>query len=282
VYCRKALFCSILSAFATAAAAQEPSGRVDLDVLAGNPLPQLVVGRVIFSPTDAACPQQLGTLRLRSDGQNRELTGLGFLANSHNWTWNTTPLDDETYRHRVATSTCRVDLDIRQQVRRDGVWTALFLPRPLRPSLSPEERSAAKREQEDRPSPSPAERFGRYRDALDARSAMGSLRQGGPITISQGFGFEGVQTCFDAVGDYLVEQNGVAFQFVTDLPGNLNRFVLERIDVDDDHSRLSLSRDDCRVEITIGASILWQGQWVARSIAPFIPSQSRMRIDVHH
>jgi len=271
MYTRTILFYWLSCSFVTASAAQESSGRIDLDLLSGGPRSQLVVVRIEFAGTGNSCPQQFGALRAYRDGSMAELQALFSGSPNRYSEARTAALDDETYRHHVGAEACRVDMDIREQVRHDGIWTSLLLPRTLRPSLSPEERSEALRELYDRPSRIPPEQFGRYVDARDARRSMGSLLQGGVITLSGGLDFEGVRSCFDVVGDYLIDQRGVAFQFVTNLSTDMNRFVMERIDVDDDHSRLYLTRGDCRIELTVGASILLQGQWVTRSIAPFHP-----------
>jgi hypothetical protein len=183
-----------------------------------------------------------------------------------------TALDDETYRHRIATDTCRVDLDIGEQVRRDHVWTSLQLPRMRRPSLSSEERSEAESQYRDsHPDPVPLAQFGRYKDAGNARKIMGS----GMGSLHEAIRFDGAPTCFDAVGDYLIDQRGMAFQFVTNLPGELNRFVLERVDIDDEHSRLYLTQGDCRFVLTIGSSVMIQDQWMPRSIAPLARAKAR-------
>jgi hypothetical protein len=264
------------------APAQEPSGRIDLDLMAAVPASQLVVGRVTFVASQAVCPQQFGTFRFRADGRITLLNAFGFLASPAGAALATTELDDETYRHRVANDSCRVDFDIREQVLRDNAWTPLLLPRMRRPSLSPEQRSEAERQfrdsASDLPNPVPAAQFGRYVDARNARSTLGSLGQGVNGTMATGLAFDGAPRCFDAVGDYLIDQSGAAFQFVTGLPGALNRFVMERIDVDDDRSRLQLTSGDCRVEITISASVLANGEWVARSVAPFMREKRRLSI----
>jgi hypothetical protein len=258
------------------APAQEPSGHADLDLLAAMPSSRLVVVRVVFTPTAAICPQRLGTLRFRADGSINELTAFGFLSSPHDWQAATTALDDETYRSRVATDSCRVDLDIGEQVRLDNVWTPVLLPRQRRPSLTQEERRKATQEYANsHPDPVPLAQFGSYIDAGNARGTLGSLRQGGVGAMAEGLPFDGAQRCFEAVGDYLVDQRGLALQFVANLPGGLNRFAIERVDIDDEHSRLYLTRGDCRFALTIGASVRAGDQWVSRSIAPFIEPKSR-------
>jgi hypothetical protein len=254
--------------------AQEPSGRVDLDLMASIPGSQLVVSGVAFTKTAATCPREFGTLRFRRDGGIDYLKALGVLSTAEGRS-GTTALDDETYRHRIATETCRIDMDIALQVRQDNDWISVRLPEMLRPRLSEGERDEAVRRYREsyrgRQGLVPLAQLDRYKDALAARSAMGSLRQGVGGTMSQGLTFEGAQTCFDGFGDYLVDRHRVTFQFVTNLPGELNRFVMERVDLDDDHSRLYLAHDDCRFELTISAAVLARDQWVPRSIAPFVP-----------
>jgi hypothetical protein len=276
---RTGLVCSYVSLLTTASLAQEPSGRVDLDLMAANPASQLVAGRVEFTTSGVVCPHEFGTMVFRSNGTIVNLKALGTAADPYAGTVGNAALDDETYRHRNAMDTCRVDIDVAEQVRRNEVWTSVLLPRTRRPSLSPEERSEAERQYRDsNGDPVPLAEWGRYVDARNARSTMGTLRQGIFAEISEGLPFEGAQPCFDAIGDYLIDQRGVEFLFVTSLPGDLNRFVMERVDIDDDHSRLYLTHGDCRLELTISASILAQNEWVPRSIAPFIKPKLTVHI----
>lgn len=96
--------------------------------------------------------------------------------------------------------------------------------------------------------------------------------------MKQVLGFEGMHGCFEAVGNYKIDQRGVTISFTTGLMGELNRFVIERVDVDDNHSKLFLFRGSCRVEFVIGASTLLNGSWVPLNIA-FAPSKKRLRIE---
>jgi hypothetical protein len=247
--------------------------------MAADPFSHLVAGRVEFTTSAAVCPHEFGTLLFRSDGTIFNLEAFGSAADPLRGTIGTAALDDQTYRHRIAGDTCRVDIDIAEQVRRNEVWTSVLLPRMSRPSLTPEERSEAERQYRDsHRDPVPLEQWGRYVDARNARSTMGTLRQGISYTISNGLGFDGAQPCFDGIGDYLVDQRGLEVHFVTNLPGGLNRFVMERVDIDDDHSRLYLTHGECRFELTISASILAQNKWMPRSIAPFIKPKPTIRV----
>jgi hypothetical protein len=108
---------------------------------------------------------------------------------------------------------------------------------------------------------------------------MRSLGQGVPFTMNVPVQFEGAPAaCVEALGDYLVDPDGITFLFVTRLPGGINRFQMERVDSSDDQTRLYLTRGDCRYEITIAASVLHDGQWIARAIAPYVPSNTRILI----
>jgi hypothetical protein len=97
--CRTVLLCSFLCGFSVASAAQEPSGRVDLDLMAALPGSQLVAGGVAFTKTEAPRPHAFGTLRFRSDGGITHLKAFGLLSTADGRS-GTTALDDKTYRHR--------------------------------------------------------------------------------------------------------------------------------------------------------------------------------------
>jgi hypothetical protein len=91
-----------------------------------------------------------------------------------------------------------------------------------------------------------------------------------------GFGFEGAPSnCFQAVGQFDLSSNGLTLSFPTNLPGNLNRFVIERADVDPYHARLYLVRDECRFELSISKSVLHGGPWVAVPLAAIPPPRGQ-------
>jgi hypothetical protein len=133
---RRLLLCMLLCACATAVAAQEPNGRIDLDREIGPvplAMPGFAVARIAFAENDSQCPEDRGTLRI-SDGVMAQLRtgplatasgGLGITNYYGNfsfpyWKMTTEPIDDETYRYRVTSWDCRMDITIRQQVVRDG------------------------------------------------------------------------------------------------------------------------------------------------------------------
>jgi len=261
-----------LIAFANTAPAQEVSGRLDLEAIAPLPHAQLVAVHVTFVKDDAACPEDFGMMRISAAGwrHNRPLLPRRSLL----WGAITTPPDDETQLFRLAAQGCRFDIAIRQQIRReDGSWASLLVPRRVRPSLPEQERRELGRQimqrLKERPITSPYEQPGPLKEALEAVGSIGSLQGYG--VLSSGAGFDDLPaTCLEALGDYLIEQQNVAFLFAIGLPGGLNRFTIERTDIDDAHSRLHLVRGDCRFELTIGKSIRRDGEWRAVSVAPFV------------
>jgi hypothetical protein len=266
----------LLPALMSNAGAQQPSGRIDLDAVAAASA--MVTARVVFTKSEAACPEDEAILRI-SGGLLRQHQRIPRKARFQR-VETYRPVDDETYRHRIATKDCRLDIVVRQQVyREDDAWVSLLVPRISRPSLSLDERQRLQRELVDRLRSPPTASDARISSALKARGTTGSLAQGGGGIFSAGAKFEDAPvTCVEAIGNYAVDQDGITFFFATGLPGNLNRFVIERTDIDDDHSRLYLTGADCRFEITVGADVLHNDTWVARSIAPVTPSRTRINI----
>jgi hypothetical protein len=63
------------------------------------------------------------------------------------------------------------------------------------------------------------------------------------------------------MGDSHIESSGIRFSFLTALPGDLNRFVIEREDPDANRGRLYFMRGDCRFELTVSQSVLRDGWW---------------------
>ncbi len=95
-------------------------------------------------------------------------------------------------------------------------------------------------------------------------------------TMRTGFVFEGASpNCLQAVGEFDLNQKGLALSFPTNLPGDLNRFVIERADVDPYHARLYLVRDDCRFELSISKSVLHGDQWAAVPLAATSPTDGQ-------
>jgi hypothetical protein len=154
-----------------------------------------------------------------------------------------------------------MDIDIRQQVRRENGWVSLRLPLEESEILLRELEQRA-REPLRELTPREKEAADRMRRRLNALRTTGGLLGG--TTGVRGVGFrDRPQTCFEALGDYQIGQKGVVFSFFTPLPGDLNRFVMERVDPDSSHGRLYFTRGDCRWELTVSKSILRDDEWVA-------------------
>lgn len=215
-------------------------------------------------------PRETGLFRIRPDGALTDIAAVmagpspGFAVDP------TAGPDDFTYRRRMEADTCRIDLDIGQQQRVNGEWVPLVYPLAKGPGVN--ERTPS---HETAPIVrSPAERAEIDRDE-QASAHAGNLRQGLSSTFKTTVGFEGSKDCFEAVWIFQVEQHGVTFLFPAGLKAELNRFFIERVDVDADHSTLYLSRGSCRFGFTISASVSRDGSWVPLPIAP--PRQTKIK-----
>jgi len=218
---------------------------------------------LVISKTDTVCPQQAGMIRIDAQGGVRDVVIALALPGSRDWTIETTAADadDFSFKRRLATDSCRIDIDVSKQQQRNGEW----VPLSKQPSERPNDDLAPKIN--DSAAGSSAENvFDRYNRA---RASAGSLRQGVLGILRNSLWRGELQDCFEAVGTYLIDQGGVTLLFPTDLGGELNRFFIERVDVDAEHSRLYLSRGSCRVGFTVSASTLREGSWVPLPIVPF-------------
>jgi hypothetical protein len=250
-------------ALSPAALAQKSSGHMELDDMSTAGGPRLAIARVVISKTDTVCPQQAGMIRIDAQGGVRDVVIALALPGSRDWTIETTAADadDFSFRRRLATDACRIDIDVSKQQQRNGEWVPLSKQPSERPNddLAPKINGSA--------AGSSAENaFDRYDRA---RASAGSLRQGVVGILRNSLWRGELQDCFEAVGTYLIDQGGVTLLFPTDLGGELNRFFIERVDVDAEHSTLYLSRGSCRVGFTVSASTLREGSWVPLPIVPF-------------
>jgi hypothetical protein len=261
---------------APVALAQKSSGYMDLDDLSSDYGAQLAVFRIVISKTDAACPQQTGLFRIAPNGRVTDIEAILWwpLESSSSKGMDLSPVpapDDFTYRRRLAMEACRIDLDITEQQKRDGEWIPLLSL--LRPNAPERPRTTPSHAIDEPPAKSSArlEAFDRH---LRARAHAGNLLQGWIATSKGSVGFEGAKDCFDAVATYRIDQLGLTLLFPAGLDGELNRFFIERVDTDADHSTLFLSRGSCRVGFTISASIFRDGVWIPLPIAPPRPKPS--------
>jgi hypothetical protein len=177
------------------------------------------------------------------------------------------PIDDTTYRYQFAKAACRMDIDIRDQVKVDDQWKSLLVREDRRPSLPPEVRQeVTKKRVADLLKKAEAEA---KENPIADMDIVGAIRGTGPrrwtgATSSMGFPFDQApQSCMDVLGEYRIASNSFAMAFFAPLPGELNTFVLEGSELDGSHARIYLTKDDCRFEFTISQSVLHYGQWTA-------------------
>jgi hypothetical protein len=123
------LLCGFLCASVTPLAAQRPNDRIDLDVVSNSPVSIIVIARISFAERDSQCPQDRGTLRISSG----ELGWIQSSAARPNGSATIAPIDDETQQYRIAARDCQTDIAVREQVRRDGSWVSLLVPKQQRP-----------------------------------------------------------------------------------------------------------------------------------------------------
>jgi hypothetical protein len=249
---------------------------VNLDVVSDAPLPSIVIARVSFAEGDSQCPEDRGQLRISRGtlALIRPIT-TGPRPTS-NWRWTAQPTDDETQQYRLATSACQMDIAVRQQVRREGSWEPLLVPKQQRPSVPEEERRELQRQFIENlrtprePSPSIREMVDRQTAANKERLAWG-IDGFAPLMIMP-FAFEDrPPVCFEALGDLHVERSGVRFSFLTPLPGDLNRFVIESANLDANRKRLYFTHGDCRFELTINQFAMRSGEWISVPLAMTAP-----------
>lgn len=255
-------------AHSPAVLAQKSSGHMDLNDLSPILGTRLAIFRVIFSKTDVLCPQETGLFGIGPDGAITDIVAIMGNANpGPEYDTNPTAAPDGfTFRRRLEAESCRIDIDIGEQQRRNGEWVPLASP----PAITPEALDEIVRL---RMKAAPVARPPSEREALDrdneASKNAGRLCQGLTATIKSYVGFVGAKDCFDAIGIFQIDRSGVTLVFPAGLEGELNRFFIERVDGDADHSTLYLSRGSCRVGFTISAAISREGVWVPLPIAPF-------------
>jgi hypothetical protein len=202
------LLCWALLLPATVSFAQEPSGRIDLDVVSGSPIPGVFVARILFVESDSLCPEDRGNLRISGGTltQIRILLPADRRLNS-NGRGTIQPIDDETQQYRIESPNCRMNITVRQQVRRDGSWTSLLVPGGQRPGVPLDERREIQRQFNEnvlKPkelAPAEKERAERLGTLLKTLHTAGSLSIS-LGTLRMGFPFDDrPQTCFEAAGD---------------------------------------------------------------------------------
>jgi hypothetical protein len=247
---------------------KEPDLRIDLSTRSAFPTFSAVP--FVFQDSGLDCPEERWTMTVSSGLLKFHHLNLPPMEQPAQPATTThmkiDPTDDFTYRLQYIRPNCRVDIDIRQQVRADGEWKSLLVIRERRPSLSEEERKEEVRRRLDAlglPKASePATQSDVAKKLNEFFGSKGPPRWGGG-TFSWGVGFDDApQSCMEVIGEYVMTKVSFAMAFFAPLPGELNKFVLEGTDLDDYHGRIFLTKDDCRFEFTISQSAIRDGKSV--------------------
>ena len=251
--------------------AEQPSTRIDLSA------PRLFEAfsgvAFVFEEGNLDCPEDHRTLTVSKGMLRTHYLGLPlseppiFLTKLKY-----DPIDDSTYRLQFAKATCRMDIDVRQQIRSGDEWKSLLVMEERRPSLSEGERREAANRRVGSLAKNAEETAKQKPISLAEINAM--LRGKGPRrwgfgTSSFGFPFQDApKPCMDVFGEYHVRRNSFVLAFFAPLPGELNRFVIEGSELDGSHARVYLTKDDCRFEFTISQSVKHDRQWTALPLRP--------------
>jgi hypothetical protein len=254
---RTILFCTLLCAYATASAAQQPSAHIDLNVMARQPSSNEAAFGIAFIDSPPVCPEDLGALQI-SGGP------IWFIRSpAPPGKWKSTvskPIDDETYQIlMISTYDCLIDITLRTQVLRYGQWTPLLVPKSMRQSMSAEERAELQEQSKNRARPS-ADAYNNW------LRLTGIQRQTGGLSSFYQFD-EMPENCIKAVGEYSLDQKGIMFRFPTNFPDDYNRFAAQLYRFDDFRGQLIFLHNDCRVEMTIAKAIRQNGAWLPIPIA---------------
>src|ERR1700704_3897841 len=123
-------------------AAGQPGTRIDLS--APRLLESLLGVTFVFEESNLDCPEDRSTIAV-SKGLLKvfSLRFPPFEQPIFLTKIKADPIDDATYRYQFVKATCRVDIDIRHQVRIGDQWKSLLVMEERRPSLSPEARLEA-------------------------------------------------------------------------------------------------------------------------------------------
>jgi hypothetical protein len=249
--------------------AREPDIRLDLAAV--RLLPTFFAVPFVFQDSGLDCPEDRRTITVSNGMLKGHYLSLPLMERPASPTLiKTDPVDDFTYRLQYARANCRVDIDIRQQVRSDREWKSLLVAEERRPSLSEEARRAAVRRLEDVTSATDA----KPATQMDLARINAMLRPKGPprwggSTMTWGFPFQDAPAaCIEAFGEYRITKDSFAMAFFAPLPAQLNKFVMEGSDLDESHARIYLSKDDCRFEFTISQSAIRNGKSVEIPLRP--------------
>jgi len=248
--------------------------RIDLaaddtaSLLPGAATPEAFAG-IGFDRVDVVCPEEHGTIEIR--GRQIFLTrllsggrailstqpGKGATSLRHG-----VPFDDQTYRYQIGDDQCELTLGVRLQVHVDEGWMLVGLPYWSRPSVPKEERAALLKGMVE------LRQQRRENGKMEAPQRFLAPQMLGDVRAAQdAFFFEEPSSsipaeCFPAVGTYEIGRDGAFFTFLRGLPGGLNRFAIERNDVNSYEGRVYFGQDGCRFQITVSGSRKSGPEWV--------------------
>jgi hypothetical protein len=271
----RSAFVACLACFVAQIADARQLTRIDLaagessSIMSGAPAPAATAG-IGFGPVDVVCPEEHGTIEI----QGRQIF-LTRLLPGGSGTWSTqrgksatslfhsAPWDDQTYRYEIGDDQCELTLGVRLQVRASEGWMLVGLPYFSRPSVSKEERAALFKEMAD------AMQARRENGQLQAapRQSLAPLMLGDIGVAADALVFDGPADsnpadCFHAVGTYDIGRHGLVFSFLRGLPGGLNRFAIERNDLNSREGRVYVEQDGCRFQFTLSGSRKFGPEWV--------------------
>jgi hypothetical protein len=273
---REILFCSLLCAFATASAAEQPTPYIDLNAVAGRPATSDVFA-ISFIDSPPVCPESHGALQISGGSlwfiRSPTSRGDGTRTVSK-------PIDDGTYRILISTDYCLIDITLRTQVLRYGQWTPLLVPESMRPSMSAEKRTELMRPLLERlrelskdGARSSAEAYDNWLQGPSSLARVTRIQRqtGGVGSFYQLDGMPA--NCINAIGGYWLDQKGLMFSFPTNLPDEYTRFAAQLYRSDDFRGQLVFRHDDCRVALTIAKAIHQSGTWLPIPIASIARSR---------
>lgn len=233
---------------------------------AGSASPAFI-SRVTYGPVDVVCPEEHGTIEIKS-GQmfltrvNRTGMRLTLDGNSPS---HARPVDDETYQYEIGNAECRLAMRVRLQIRLGDEWRTAPLPYWSRPSVPREEKADLAKAMME---------MMKTRRGTESPPPLPPPPQmlGDGSSIGEAFFYDRVSEaapetgCFQAAGSYEIGPGGVSFIFLGALPGDLNRFAIERDDINRYQGRLLFTNATCRFQITVGGSVKSGVEWVPMTI----------------
>jgi hypothetical protein len=272
MYFRLAILVGLSVCVAGAALAQSSSkNRLDLGELrpfsesSPSAYSQLFVG---FRDVEVRCPEQHGVIEIKSgllSLHRAEQLQLRRYSLSELTGGGPRPLDDHQWQYQVGNAECSITLSVKLQLRSgSGEWVPAILPWLSRPGVSKDAKMAWMRDA-----------MARARDGLRIKAPSASpdiarsFGNGGSTSVAFFFdeiaGDQPQPKCFHAIGTYDINPRGVIFAFLGG-PGDINRFVVERKEINRYATRLDFIGGECRLQVTIGGSTWYNFDWAPLEI----------------